>query len=114
MLDDYAEIIAQHFVWFVKDGLLVVGFVVLMMQEAGMLLDNVAVHPDYQGRGLGKRLFAFAVAEAEAQWCGFFAIMLYTHEKMVENIQRYQKLGYAVIERRIERGYNRVYMKKCL
>ena len=112
MLDDYAEIIDQHLVWVVKDGGRVVGFVVLVGQGIEMLLDNVAVHPDYQGNGLGKWLLAFA--EAEAQRRGFSAITLYTHETMVENIKLYQKLGYVVTERRVEHGYRRVYMKKQL
>ncbi len=112
MLADYAEIIAQHLVWVVEDKARIIGLVVLMQKTNGILLDNVAVHPEYQGLGLGKQLLAFA--ETEARQRGFTEINLYTHQKMTENINLYLKLGYVETERRTERGYKRIYMKKAL
>ena len=112
MLDDYAQIIAQHTVWVIENHSGIVGLVVLMEKEEGILLDNVAVNPMYQGHGLGKRLMQ--QAEEEAITRGFGQIILYTHEKMSKNIQIYQKMGYVEVERRHEYGFNRVYMKKPL
>ena len=112
MLDDYAQIIAQHTVWVMEDDNAIVGLIVLMQKEYGMLLDNVAIHPTYQGRGLGKRLMQWA--EKEVVRRGFEAIHLYTHEKMTQNINIYSKMGYLETERRHEYGFNRVYMRKCL
>ena len=88
------------------------GRLVLIRQADGLLLDNVAVHPDHQGRGFGRRLIDFAEADARRQ--GYEALDLYTHELMTENIGMYRALGYAETGRRIEHGYPRVYMRKRL
>ena len=77
-----------------------------------MLLDNVAVHPDRQGQGLGRQLMAFAENEAAKQ--EYSSLELYTHESMTENIGRYESLGYVETDRRTESGYRRVYMRKDL
>ena len=112
MLDDYAQIIAQHTVWVIEDKSVIVGLIVLMEKKEGILLDNVAVNPRYQGRGLGKRLMEWA--EKEVMKRGGKQITLYTHEKMTQNIQIYNKIGYVEIERREEFGFQRVYMRKRL
>ena len=39
---------------------------------------------------------------------------MYTHQRVAEYIAIYANLGYEEIERRIERGYPRVYMRKRL
>jgi len=111
MLDDYAEVIRNHKV-FVVETEYIVGVLVLIRKTTGMLLDNVAVHPDQQGKGLGKRLIILAETETIAS--GFEKLDLYTHECMDENIELYKSLGYIETERKQEQGYNRVYMQKKL
>ncbi len=112
MLDDYAQVIARHRV-FVLVSAEIAGVLVLIDQDdGGLLLDNVAIHPGCQGRGLGRRLIAFA--EDEARRLGHVALDLYSHETMTENIALYLSLGYVVTERRVVRGYYRVYMRKNL
>jgi ribosomal protein S18 acetylase RimI-like enzyme len=112
MLDDYAEVIRQRHVFVLTDGAKVIGVLVLIKQEQSLLLDNVAVHPDYQGRGLGRKLIA--LAEEEAQRSGFATLTLYTNERRTENLELYKKLGSVETERKNERGYQRVYMRKLL
>ena len=112
MLDDYAAAIANHRVFVLGEAGAVIGALVLIRQAGGLLLDNVAVHPDHQGRGLGRRLIDFAEAEARRE--GYAALDLYTHEAMTENIAMYRALGYAETGRRVEHGYRRVYMRKPL
>ncbi len=111
MLDDYAEVIRRHLV-FVVDADDIVGVLVLIQKPAGMLLDNVAIRPDQQGKGLGRRLID--LAEAETCAAGFEQLNLYTHECMTENIELYESLGYSQTERKQEQGYDRVYMRKRL
>jgi ribosomal protein S18 acetylase RimI-like enzyme len=111
MLDDYGEIIRRHSV-FVAEVDEIVGVLVLMRTQTGILLDNVAVHPGQQGAGLGKRLIELAENEARNQ--GFAKLDLYTHECMRENIEIYRALGYLETERKQERGYHRVYLQKAL
>ena len=112
MLDDYAEIVATHSVWVCKNEEQLIGLLVLIEKPDALLLDNVAVHPDFQGHGIGRKLVA--LAEAEAKKRGYAAIQLYTHEKMTENIAIYEKRGYVEFDRRHELGFDRIYMKKVL
>jgi ribosomal protein S18 acetylase RimI-like enzyme len=75
-----------------------------------MLIENVAVDPDYQGRGLGQKLMRFA--EHQAVEVGLGEVWLYTNELMTENIAFYGWLGYKEVERRSGENYRRVYMRK--
>lgn len=112
MLDDYSDIILRHQAFVAEENGEIVGVLVLMKQDGGMLLDNVAVHPSRQGQGLGALLMARAEAEAISQ--GFDYLDLYTHEAMFENVELYLRSGYFETERRREKGYNRIYMRKHL
>ena len=112
MLDDYAELIQRHKVFVLADQENIIGILVLIEKEQYLLLDNVAVHPDHQRRGLGQKLIG--LAEAEALRLGFNSIVLYTHVQMTENINLYKKLGFVETERKREDGYQRVYMRKLL
>jgi ribosomal protein S18 acetylase RimI-like enzyme len=112
MLQDYAELIRQHNVFVLSKGKNIIGVLVLIEKEQALLLDNVAVHPDYQGKGLGRKLIE--LAESESLRLGFSTIILYTNERMTENIDLYKKLGFMETERRFEQGYRRVYMRKDL
>ena len=113
MLDDYAQVIARHRVFVLARPKQIAGALVLIDQEDGsLLLDNVAIHPGLQGRGLGRRLICFA--EDEARRLGHAALDLYSHESMSESIALYLALGYVETGRRVVRGYDRVYMRKPL
>jgi len=112
MLDDYAIMTQQHTAFVAEEEDEVVGVLVLVRTESGMLLDNVAVHPGHQGKGLGRRLIELAESETREQ--GYAHLDLYTHECMTENLGMYKVLGYLETERRTEHGYNRVYMQKTL
>jgi ribosomal protein S18 acetylase RimI-like enzyme len=112
MLDDYAALIAEGRVHLLEIGGVVEGLVVLIPQEDSMLLDNIAVAPSGQGKGLGRRLLEFA--EAAAAGGGYGSISLYTNEMMVENIGLYGRIGYVETHRAEEYGFRRVYMRKSL
>jgi ribosomal protein S18 acetylase RimI-like enzyme len=112
MLDDYAAQIAAGSVNVLDEDGDIVAIVVLLAKPDHLLLDNIAVRPDRQGRGLGRQLIAFA--EAEARWLDFDEIRLYTHETMVENIALYKRLGFVEIGRGREASYDRVFMTKRL
>jgi len=112
MLDDYSARVSKGVVWVIEEGTSVVGILVLLPKPDHLLLDNIAVSPSRQGCGLGRRLLAFAETEALRQ--GYREIRLYTHETMVENQWLYATTGYQETGRRIEAGYQRVFMRKQL
>ena len=112
MQDDYAEVVRRHRVFIAEMSGAPAGVLVLMRTPRGILLDNIAVHPEHQRRGIGRRLLA--LAESETRALGYSQLELYTHERMAENIAFYRRAGYAETARRRERGYERVYMRKAL
>jgi GNAT superfamily N-acetyltransferase len=109
MLDDYAALIAAGAVSVIEEpDRTIAGVVVLLAKPDHLLLDNVAVRGDRQGKGLGRRLIEFA--EAEARRLGHSELRLYTHEKMAENVALYKRLGFVETGRGREAGYDRVFM----
>ncbi len=112
MLDDYAAQIEQGRVYLLEQGGAIQGLVVLIPEDGAMLLDNVAVRPDAQGRGFGRVLVEFAQQQAIA--AGHPTLRLYTHERMVENIALYRRLGFVETHRAEEKGLRRVFMSKRL
>lgn len=106
---DYPGLVEMAEAWVVVSGAgEVVGFLVL----DGELLENVALRPAYQGRGVGRRLLA--LAEERVRSAGGRRIWLYTHEVMVENQRLYERSGYVETARRSEHGYSRVFYEKRL
>ena len=110
MLEDYGQVIAEREVFVAELDQQIIGVLVLAQTEEGFLLDNIAVNPKHQGKGIGRRLLE--LAESRAKWSGFRSIYLYTHEKMTENQALYGRIGYTAYARRTEKGFSRVYMRK--
>jgi ribosomal protein S18 acetylase RimI-like enzyme len=112
MLDDYLARVSEDLVWVLQDGPAIAGILVLLTAPEYLLLDNIAIAPERQGRGLGRRLLAFA--ESEALRRGYREIRLYTHQTMIENQRLYASIGYEETGRGSEAGYDRVFMRKPL
>jgi len=110
MLDDYALRIAAGEAWVLTEAGAIAGVLVLVPEPDHLLLDNIAVASDRQGRGYGRRLLAFADAEATRR--GYRELRLYTHEKMHENLAIYSAHGWQEYARANEGGYDRVFMRK--
>ena len=112
MLDDYSGLIGQRYVHVIEREGTVRAMLVLIPEAEAMLLDNVAVHPEAQGLGLGRAMLRFA--EQFARDAGYRLIRLYTNEAMAENITLYSRIGYSEAYRIEEKGLKRVYMVKPL
>jgi N-acetylglutamate synthase-like GNAT family acetyltransferase len=110
MLRDYGPSVEAGTTW--VTGAPIVAVLTLYPREDHLLVENVVVHPDAQGRGLGRVLMGFA--EQEAARLGITRMALVTHEVMTENQAIYAHLGYTEVDRRAEDGYRRVYMEKSL
>ena len=80
-------------------------------REAGyLLLENVAVLPAAQGRGIGAQLLA--LAEDRARALGVPEIRLYTNAAMTENLTYYPRYGYTETHRAQQDGFQRVFFRK--
>ena len=112
MQGDYEQAVAAGDTHIAVVEAMIVGFVVIVDNDAGFLLDNVAVAPDCQGQGVGRALIGFA--EHEARVREHDHIVLYTNERMTENRALYARLGYTEVARIRQAGHLRIYMKKPL
>ena len=88
------------------------GFIILIPQPGYLLLENVAVLPAAQGRGVGARLLAFA--EERARSLRLPEVRLYTNEAMTENLAYYPRHGYTETHRAQQDGFRRVFFRKRL
>jgi len=112
MTADYAEAVRAGMAWAaVRDGE-IVGLLVLAVKPDHLLLENVAVRPSAQGRGIGARLLA--LAEDQARALGRDEIRLYTNQAMTENLAYYPRHGYTQTHRAEQDGFRRVFFRKRL
>ncbi len=90
----------------------VIAMVTLKPGDDHLEVSTLAVLPDCQGRGWGRRMVEFA--EERTLALGLPEIRLYTNEKLEALVAYYGKLGFEVTERRLDQGYRRVFMRKRL
>lgn len=108
---DYRRLIADDRVSVLENGELD-AIIVLIPERDCLLVDNIAVRPDRQGRGLGRRLMTFA--EHQARTLGLGSLRLITNQKMLSNIALYTSLGYRETGREESNGRAVVLMRKDL
>lgn len=91
---DYQAAVRNHLLDLLsRDGELV-GIIEIIPFSDHLLIENVAVAPALHGQGIGQRLMRHAEEVAEQAQCT--ELRLYTHNRFVENIKLYLKLGYRV------------------
>jgi ribosomal protein S18 acetylase RimI-like enzyme len=120
MTADYRLMAAEHPIWllYLDDEIpqvsapALAGLLVLEFEPETALIYSLAVHPDLQGRGLGRHLLA--LAEQEALQAGYRKIRLYTNEHFIQNIALYRRLGYQETAREPYLGTDLVHMSKVL
>jgi ribosomal protein S18 acetylase RimI-like enzyme len=112
MVADYAAAVRDAETWVLDDAGRVAGYLVLVYHDDHVLLENVAVAPEDQGRGLGGRLLKYAEARAIAK--GLDEIRLYTNEAMTENQALYERIGYEETHRGGDGWVRRVFYRKRL
>ena len=86
----------------------IVGGIVMVLSPDHLLLENIAVHPNNAGNGIGKALIRSA--ESECIKHGLHEIRLSTHRDISENINLYKHLGWHVID---DIG-NKIHMSKTI
>jgi ribosomal protein S18 acetylase RimI-like enzyme len=109
MDEDYTELVRGGAVRVAEDGELL-GVVVFEEGPRHLTVENVAVAPERQGEGVGRALLDHA--EVQARLDGLTELRLYTNVGMSSNINIYRHLGWEEYDRREEKGFVRVYMRK--
>ena len=103
---DYALEIQGFPTWVATYDGKVVGGLTLMFEDQYATIANIAVHPGFQGQGLGGGLMMFA--ETAAKENGYSELRLATHVLLTENVALYRHLGWQ----ETDRDAKRVYMAK--
>jgi ribosomal protein S18 acetylase RimI-like enzyme len=110
---DYRSLVLAAEAWVAVDAAdRPVGVLVMRPARDSLFVENVAVDPAHQRRGIGRLLLSFA--EHHARQLGLPAITLYTNVRMTENLRYYPSLGYVETGRRQQEGFDRVFFRKSL
>lgn len=72
-------------------------------QEGGLYIGRVAVHPDWRGRGLAKRMIA--MAEDEARRRGLPRMLLSTRLVLIDNRKLFAACGFVETSQEAHPGY---------
>jgi len=112
MTADYSAAVQSGQAWVAEADGQVLGLLVLVVNQGYLLIENIAVLPSAQRRGIGARLLT--LAEDEARVNGLGEIRLYTNEGMTENLAYYPRHGYRETRRAEEHGFRRVFFSKVL
>lgn len=111
MKTDYAVAIVEHDFDLLCDGDSIAGLIETQHRPDHLWIENVAVHPDRQGKGLGTKLLKWAEKRAEVAGTG--ELRLLTNEAFTANIKFYKKLGYKIDRTEpFHLGGTTVYMSK--
>jgi len=94
MTADYAAAVRNHRIDLLHMGGELAALIEMIPEADHLLIENVAVSPRFQGRGLGRKLLAHA--EQVALSLGHGEIRLYTNKLFAANLQLYARLGYRV------------------
>lgn len=92
-----------------SDGTLV-AVMLLRSQTARLEISSVAVRRGQQRRGIGAALLAFAEERARTQKVR--QLSLYTNAALDELVEYYCQCGFVARERRMDHGFDRVFMTK--
>lgn len=112
MQADYERAVRAHEIDLLHEGQRLLGLIETMRHEDHLWIENVAVDPAAQGRGLGRRLLAHA--EAKARAAGLGQLRLLTNEAFAANVVLYQRVGYRIDRREPFQGGTTVHMSKRL
>ena len=102
----------EDVVFICEDNKHVIAFAILVKINDQIILDSIAVDPSHQKKGIGNNFIKFIEQYLIEQKISKY--QLYTNEKMFENIDWYQKIGFKIFKKVTEKGYNRIYFEKQL
>jgi len=93
MTTDFSAAVQDHMIDLLFDNGALAGVIETVLAPDHLLIENLAVAPEFQGRGHAKTLLAHA--EVLARSLGQTEIRLYTNSRFTENLALYTSYGYA-------------------
>jgi N-acetylglutamate synthase-like GNAT family acetyltransferase len=112
MQADYALAVQEHWIELLEDGGIICALIEMIPRDDHLWVENVAVHPDNQGRGFGHRLLARA--EEVARDLGLGELRLLTNAAFAANLPFYAGLGFVETAREPFREGFTVYFARRL
>jgi ribosomal protein S18 acetylase RimI-like enzyme len=112
MKADYQKAVSEHRIDLVCSAESITGLIEMMLREDHLWIENVAVSPEQQGKGLGRRLLAHA--ETIAKENGLSEVRLLTNAAFVLNVRLYEKTGYVITTSEPFMGGTTLHMSKHL
>lgn len=97
MVADYERAVVEHMIDLFEENGKLLALVEMIPQDGYMDIENIAVRPDQQGRGLGETLLLHA--ENVARSLGIGETRLYTNAAFASNLHFYAKRGYKEVRR---------------
>ena len=91
---DYEHAVRAHVIELAYDDGELAGLIEIIPAADHLLLENLAVAPAQQRKGIGHRLMAHVEAMARAR--GLPQVRLYTNKAFTANLDFYHKLGYTL------------------
>ncbi|HEX4767937.1 MAG TPA: GNAT family N-acetyltransferase [Lichenihabitans sp.] len=110
MMADYVAALREHRFDLLYRGDRLAALIETIRKSDHLLIENVAVLPALQGRGLGRRHMAHA--EELAVTAGLNQIRLYTNARFTDNVRLYERLDYRVDREEDFKGGRVVHMSK--
>ena len=110
MTADYAAAVRNHRIELLHVDAQFAALIETIPEADHLLIENVAVSPRFQGRGLGRLLLDHA--EHLAGSLGYREVRLYTNKLFAANLRLYAMLGYCVDREAEFSGGIVVYMSK--
>jgi ribosomal protein S18 acetylase RimI-like enzyme len=113
MTADYDRAVTEHIIDLVEERGELLALIEMVPASDHLLIENIAVLPDQQGRGLGDLLLRHA--ETMAMSMDFGETRLYTNAAFASNLAFYSKRGYEEYRRAtLVSGSTAVFMRKKL
>ena len=113
MTADYDRAVVAHMIDLLEVDSNVVALVETIAADNHLLIENLAVHPDQQGKGLGDHLLGHACRLARG--LGYGEIRLYTNAAFAANLAFYAKRGFSEYAREAHpKGGEIVHMRLAL
>jgi ribosomal protein S18 acetylase RimI-like enzyme len=94
MQADYDRAIAANRIDLAYEDGALAGLIETIEQTGHLLIENIAVSPGCQGRGIGRALLAHAEQLAAA--LGYAEVRLYTNQRFAANVALYLRVGYRI------------------